>query len=141
MNKIYEEIVKIGLKVTPQRLAILKLLRKNQNHPTVEEVHNELLKEYPAISLTTVYNTLSRFVEAGMIRELNIDPNRMRFDTCTDSHDHFHCRVCNNVYNVVYDANAPADNLQNRKNVDGHNVDTVSINLQGVCKYCEGDNT
>jgi len=36
MNKIYEEIVKIGLKVTPQRLAILKLLRKNQNHPTVE---------------------------------------------------------------------------------------------------------
>ena len=140
MNKLYTEIVNMGLKVTPQRLAILKLLRKKQNHPTVEEVHNELLKEYPAISLTTVYNTLSRFVEAGMIRELNIDSNKMRFDTCTDSHDHFHCRVCDNVYNVVYDEPATADNLQNKKNVDGHNVDTVSINLKGVCKYCEADN-
>lgn len=141
MNKLYAEILNIGLKVTPQRLAILKLLRKNENHPTAEEVHNELIKEYPAISLTTVYNTLSRFVEAGMIKELNIDPNKMRFDTCIDSHDHFHCRVCDHVYNVLYDENISADNLQNKKSVDGHQVDTVSINLKGVCKYCESSDS
>lgn len=142
MNKLHEEILNMGLKVTPQRLAILKLLRKNQHHPTAEEVHHELLKEYPAISLTTVYNTLSRFVEAGMVKELNIDPNKMRFDTCIDSHDHFHCRVCDNVYNVVYDdAPVPAYNLQNKKNVEGHHIDSVSINLKGVCKYCEAVST
>jgi Fe2+ or Zn2+ uptake regulation protein len=141
VKKLQTDILNNGLKVTPQRLAILKLLRKNRTHPTAEEVHNELLKEYPAISLTTVYNTLSRFVEAGMIKELNIDPNKMRFDTCTDSHDHFHCRICDSVYNVVYDASVSADNLQNKKNVEGHRVDTVSINLKGVCKYCEAVST
>jgi Fe2+ or Zn2+ uptake regulation protein len=141
MNSLYTEILNIGLKVTPQRLAILKLLKNNQNHPTAEEVYNELLKEYPAISLTTVYNTLSRFVEAGVIKELNIDPSKMRFDTCMDSHDHFHCRVCNNVYNVNFDEQVAADNPQNKKSVDGHQVDKVSVNLEGVCKYCETDNS
>ena len=137
MKKLQTDISNIGLKVTPQRIAILKHLREHRNHPTAEKVHNELIKEYPAISLTTVYNTLSRFVEAGMIKELDIDPNKMRFDTCTDPHDHFHCRVCDNVYDVVYDLSILADNLKDKKNMDGHNIDTININVKGVCKYCE----
>ncbi|MGP8153686.1 MAG: Fur family transcriptional regulator [Smithella sp.] len=141
MNKLQTDILSNGLKVTPQRLAILKLLRKNRTHPTAEEIHNGLLKEYPAMSLTTVYNTLSRFVEAGMIKELNIDPNRMRFDICMDSHDHFHCRVCDNVYDVVYGESISADNMKNKKKMEGHRVDIVSINLKGVCKNCEAVST
>lgn len=137
MKKLHTDISKVGLKVTPQRIAILKHLRKNRTHPTAEKVHSELIKDYPAISLTTVYNTLSRFVEAGMIKELDIDPNKMRFDTITDPHDHFHCRVCDNVYDVFYDASVLADNLKNKKDMDGHRIDTININLKGVCKYCE----
>jgi Fur family peroxide stress response transcriptional regulator len=135
------DILNKGLKVTPQRLAILKLLRKKQTHPTAEEVHNELLKEYPAISLTTVYNNLSKFVEAGMLKELDIDPNKMRFDSSMNSHDHFHCRVCDSVYDIVYDASISVNNLQIKKNVEGHRIDTVNINLKGVCKNCEAVRT
>jgi Fe2+ or Zn2+ uptake regulation protein len=137
MKKLQTDISNIGLKVTPQRIAILKHLREHRNHPTAEKVHNELLKKYPAISLKTVYNNLSRFVEAGMIKELDIDPTKMRFEMCTDPHDHFHCRVCDNVYDVVYDLSILADNLKDKKNMDGHNIDTININLKGVCKYCE----
>ena len=141
MNKLQMDILNNGLKVTPQRLAILKLLRKKQTHPTAEEVHNELLKDYPAISLTTIYNNLSKFVEAGMLKELDIDPNKMRFDICMNSHDHFHCRVCDNVYDIVYDASISVDNRQIKKNVEGHRIDTVNINLKGVCKNCEAVRT
>jgi len=141
VNKLQMDILDKGLKVTPQRLAILKLLRKKQTHPTAEEVHNELLKEYPAISLTTVYNNLSKFVEAGMLKELDIDPNKMRFDISLNSHDHFHCRVCDNVYDIVYDASISVNNPQIKKNVEGHRVDTVNINLKGVCKNCEAVRT
>jgi Fur family peroxide stress response transcriptional regulator len=137
MKKLHKDISNVGLKVTPQRIAILEHLRKNRIHPTAEKIYHELLKEYPAISLTTVYNTLSRFVEVGMIKELHIDPNKMRFDTCTDPHDHFHCRVCDNVYDIDYNASILADNLQNKKTIEGHKVDAISINLKGVCKYCE----
>ena len=131
------DILNRGLKVTPQRVAVLKFLRENRIHPTAEKIHHELLKEYPAISLTTVYNTLSSFVEAGMVQELDIDPYKMRFDGCLDQHDHFHCRACDNVYDIDYNASILADNLRNRKTIEGHKVDAISINLKGVCKYCE----
>lgn len=130
-------ILNNGLKVTPQRLAILKLLRENVIHPTVEKVHFELLKEYPAISLTTVYNTLSRFVEAGMVRELDVDPHKKRFDHILEPHGHFHCRICDNVYDVIGSQPVSKDDMLNKKNVEGHRIDSISVNLKGVCKYCE----
>jgi len=140
MTKLQENILKNGLKVTPQRLAVLKFLKNNRIHPTAEKVHRALLKDYPSISLTTVYKTLAKFVEEGMIRELDIDPNKMRFDICTDDHDHFHCRVCDNVYDIFYDKKNCMDNLQ-KNNGEGHRVDSVSINLKGVCKHCESMST
>lgn len=137
MNKLINDISNSGLKVTPQRLAILKLLRENRNHPTAEKVHHELIKEYPAISLTTVYNTLSSFVEAGMVKELDVDSHKKRFDSTMDPHDHFHCRVCDSVYDVDYNRSMMTDDSRHTKKIEGHHVDLVSINLKGVCRYCE----
>ena len=137
MKELQRYILKNGLKVTPQRLAVLKILIGNRSHPTAEKIHHELLKEYPAISLKTVYDVLAKFVEAEMIRKLDIDQKKMRFDGCVDPHDHFHCRVCDNVFDVVYEERDRADNLR-KNNYDGHRVDSVRINLKGVCKNCEG---
>ncbi len=137
MTKLQKNILNNGMKVTPQRLAVLKYLEKNRIHPTAEKVHSALLKDYPSISLTTVYKTLAKFVEEGMIKGLDIDPNKMRFDICTDDHDHFHCQICDNVYDIFYDKKNCVDNLQ-KSNGEGHRVDSVSINFKGVCKYCEG---
>ena len=136
MVSLQTDILSKGLKVTPQRLAILKYLKENRVHPTAEKIYSEIIKEYPAISLTTVYKTLASFVEAKMVKEINIDPNKMRFDLYLDDHDHFHCRICDNVYDVDYNKTTLSD-PQDRKDVEGHHVDTVSINLKGVCRYCE----
>ena len=104
MTKLQKNILNKGLKVTPQRLAVLKYLRENRIHPTAEKVHSELVERIiRAISLTTVYKTLAKFVEEGLIKEVDIDPNKMRFDICIDDHDHFHCRACDNVYDVFFD--------------------------------------
>jgi Fur family peroxide stress response transcriptional regulator len=137
MKELCAHIVNNGLKVTPQRLAILKYLKENMNHPTVEKVHSELLNEYPAMSLTTVYNTLSSFVEAGMVKELEIDPHKMRFDFIMDPHGHFHCRVCDNVYDVMHDEMISEADLKNKKSKEGHRIDAISVNMKGVCRYCE----
>lgn len=137
MRELQIYILNNGLKVTPQRLAILKYLRENRIHPTAEKIYNELIKEYPCISLTTVYKTLARFAEEGLIKEVDIDPNKRRFDICTDDHDHFHCRVCDNIYDVFYDKKNWMDDLH-KNNGDSHRVDSVSINVKGVCKSCEG---
>jgi len=126
------KLKEMGLKVTPQRQAVLKLLRGNQTHPSAEKIYSEILKGYPGISFATVYNTLSKLVEAGEIRELDIDPRKKRFDPCLTPHAHFYCKVCRKVFDIVHDTLLPL----NIKKIDGHQVDGIQLNLKGVCKDC-----
>jgi len=123
----------IGLKVTPQRQAILKFFKGNQTHPSAEKIYSEILKKYPGVSFATVYNTLSKLVEAGEIRELDIDPNKKRFDPCVPPHAHFYCKVCGKVFDIVLDNPFPLE----MKRIDGHQVDAIQLNLKGVCKDCQ----
>jgi Fur family transcriptional regulator, peroxide stress response regulator len=135
LKEVRKEISKAGLKATPQRLAILKYIRKNMTHPTAEKVYQDLSRAYPGLSLKTVYKTLETFAEAGMIRGLDIDPKKMRFDACLDEHDHFYCEVCENIFDIA--ATPSGENWRNRKDMQGHNVQKISINFKGVCKFCE----
>ncbi|PHJ36752.1 hypothetical protein P378_20455, partial [Desulforamulus profundi] len=59
----------LGLKLTPQRLAILNLLEGNAKHPSAEEIYNQLKPQYPSLSLATVYNTLEILAKAGELQE------------------------------------------------------------------------
>lgn len=126
------KLKEIGLKITPQRQAILKLLEGNQTHPSAESIHSEIFKKYPGMSFATVYNTLSKLIEAGEIRELDIDPHKKRFDPCVTPHTHFYCKICGKIFDIVYDASRSV----NIKNIDGHQVEVIQVNLKGVCKNC-----
>jgi Fur family peroxide stress response transcriptional regulator len=134
---ITKKIKEIALRVTPQRHAILKFLEGNVTHPSAENIHHKLLKKMPNISFTTVYNTLSKLVEAGKIQEVYIDPNKKRFDPRIDPHHHFYCKVCGKVFDVGYDAPfSVIINPLNTKKLDGHQVDEIQIYIKGLCKDC-----
>lgn len=136
-DQTIEKLKEIGLKVTPQRQAILRLLDGNKTHPSADSIHRELLKEYQGISFATVYNTLSRLAKAGKIQELDIDPSKKRFDPCTAFHYHFYCRECGRVFDVACNT-IPVPPDQVDATVDGHQVDTIQLNFKGVCKECAG---
>lgn len=127
------KLKEIGLKVTPQRQAILKLLQGNETHPSAENIYSEILKRYPGVSFATVYNTLSKLVKAGKIQKLDIDPNKKRFDPQVNPHPHFYCQVCGRVYDMVYNSPLP----MNMKKKEGHQVDVIQLNLKGICKDCK----
>ena len=122
----------IGLKVTPQRQAILNLLQGNQNHPSAETIYSDISKRYPGISFATVYNTLSKLTDAGEIRELDIDPNKKGFDPCRTPHAHFYCKGCGEVFDIACDTSLPL----NIKKIAGHYLDSIQLNFRGVCKDC-----
>ncbi len=132
-----ETLKELGLKVTPQRQAILKLLSGNTAHPSADGIYREILKEYPGVSFATVYNTLSKLAEAGKIQELDIDPHKKRFDPYTAPHCHFYCTACGRVFDVACDAPLPGY-LAEGRTVEGHRVDAVQLNFKGVCKDCTG---
>jgi Fur family iron response transcriptional regulator len=79
-----------GLRSTRQRLALGALLFDGMDkHVTAEQVFDMARKTKARVSLATVYNTLHQFTEAGLLRQVVIDFNRIYFDTNTDDHHHF----------------------------------------------------
>jgi Fur family iron response transcriptional regulator len=86
VNKLREA----GLRPTRQRLALAKLLYENgDRHVTAEQLHDEATRSKVRVSLATVYNTLHQFCDAGLLREVVVEPGRSYFDTNTSDHHHF----------------------------------------------------
>ncbi len=81
-----------GLRPTRQRLALARLLLESgDRHVTAEQLHGEALAAQIKVSLATVYNTLHQFTEAGLLREVVVEPGRSYFDSNTSDHHHFFC--------------------------------------------------
>jgi Fur family iron response transcriptional regulator len=81
-----------GLRPTRQRLSLASLLfSKHDRHVTAEQLHLEAQAASIKVSLATIYNTLNQFTEAGLLREVVIEPGRSYFDTNTTDHHHFYC--------------------------------------------------
>ena len=75
---------------TSQRVEIARLLFSRCEHLSAEDVFVLLNREVPQASKATVYNTLGLFAEAGLIREVNVDPDRVFYDPNTEPHHHFY---------------------------------------------------
>lgn len=86
--EIREMLAKNGLRVTQQRIEILKLLMADYTHPTAEELFARLHLKFPALSLATVYKTLEILVSRNLIRKLRSDGLAVRFDADTSEHYH-----------------------------------------------------
>jgi len=82
------------LRPTRQRLALARLLfESGDRHVTAEQLHGEAADAAIPVSLATVYNTLHQFTEAGLLREVVVEPGRSYFDTNNADHHHFFCEA------------------------------------------------
>ncbi len=81
-----------GLRPTRQRLALARLLFADgaERHVTAEQLHGEAKGADVKVSLATVYNTLHQFTDAGLLREVVVEPGRSYFDTNVAEHHHFY---------------------------------------------------
>jgi Fe2+ or Zn2+ uptake regulation protein len=123
-----------GIKPTYQRLRILEYMSKNmKNHPTVEMIHEELLKDIPTISLTTVYNSLNTFLEKGLVDGVTITGTETRYDLDASSHHHFLCKNCGKIIDIeVKCAFAEGEKTA----VRGNKIEEVHGYFKGICKEC-----
>jgi Fur family peroxide stress response transcriptional regulator len=84
------KLVGKGLKVTPQRMAILEAIHKLDNHPTAENIIDYIRKNHPNISTATVYKVLDAFVSCGLISRVKTEKDSMRYDAVLDKHHHLY---------------------------------------------------
>ncbi len=130
------------MRVTPQRMAVLDHIRSSTAHPTAEEIYNAVRRDFPSISLNTIYKSLDAFEKAGLVSKFVIgDRGNYRYDFTTESHVHHLCRDCG----CVADIEPPAgDDLRAllrriREDEDRIEVDRIEIHLLGRCADCARD--
>ncbi len=124
-----------GIRPSLQRIRVLEYLVKNRNHPTVDMVFNDLVKEIPTLSKTTIYNTMKLFVDNGVAIVINIEDNETRYDADTSIHGHFKCTQCEGVFDFSVDG----DSLS-FSGLDGFSIEEYHIYLKGLCRVCRSKN-
>jgi Fur family peroxide stress response transcriptional regulator len=121
-----------GVKVTPQRIAIINYLEDFKNHPTAEDIYHAIIKNYPAISLATVYNTLEKLEEIDEITKLKIsDDNKVNYEYDQSPHHHFYCKACKKIFDIHVECE-----ISKKQNFDGHKIEEVHGYFKGLCKNC-----
>lgn len=128
-----ERYKKIGLKLTPQRLAILSCLEGNKDHPSAEDIYREVSGRFPTMSFATVYNTLSTLKQRGKVLELTIDFEKKRFDPNTKPHHHLICVRCKKVVDVndTYELKVSNSDRKGFELLGNH------IEFYGICPECK----
>lgn len=97
IGEITDKLSEKGLRVTPQRIAILAAIIKLNNHPTAEKVIEYIKKEHPNISVGTVYKVLDSFVENNLLRKVKTESGIMRYDPLPSSHHHLYCEETDRI--------------------------------------------
>lgn len=138
MSTIPEMLRSKGLKVTPQRIAILNMLMSTKEHPTAEAIFKALEPTNPTMSLATVYKTLDSFTEIGLIQELSIDNESVHYDYTTEFHPHIICRKCGHVFDLDIDVSNEIDSILDKVSSETeYAVDKEQLFFYGVCESCK----
>ena len=132
MEKSFKCLSKTNIRVTPQRLAVYKVLSEGK-HFTADFVYKKIKKGFPSISFATVYTILQLFKDKNLVSESRIDFERSTFEIKKDPHHHFMCRECS----TIIDIDIPlCDTLKNMK-VVGLTIENFQGYFYGLCKECK----
>ena len=130
-EKYLKQLKEKNLKITPQRLEILKYLDEHRTHPTVDEIYKNLKKNNPSLSKTTVYNSVETLDQYKIIQSITITGSEVRYDYNREMHNHFLCKTCGEIIDI--EVSCPMqDSMLNCK----HQIDEVHGYFKGTCKNC-----
>jgi Fe2+ or Zn2+ uptake regulation protein len=123
-----------GLKVTPQRQTIFRVLGGSTVHPTAESVYAAVSAELPTISLRTVYQTLNDLAAMGELSSLDLGTGSTRFDPNLEPHHHLVCEACGRIDDLH--ADFPGVAVPRDGEGAGFGVATTEIVFRGRCAAC-----
>ncbi|MBN2460975.1 MAG: transcriptional repressor [Candidatus Cloacimonetes bacterium] len=119
-----------------QRDRILELLSQTDIHPTVDWIYDRLKKEFPKLSLGTVYRNLAILIEQGLILRIHSGSTFDRFEVNRGSHYHLICEKCGKIRDFTMPVNMELEREASRMtdfSIQGHRVD-----FYGICPECQG---
>jgi Fur family ferric uptake transcriptional regulator len=129
-------IRRMHLKVTPQRMAILRHLVDGPRHTTVQELYDKVVVQHPDVGFATVYRLLKSMTESRLVTETRIGGLPARYElTPHGHHDHLTCSTCGQIYEFE---NRSIEDLQEKIAKEfGFKLTHHVLELYGVCASCQ----
>lgn len=134
LRHLVQGLKRSGIKLTKQRLEILREVAESHSHPDAETVHQRVRERVPTVSLDTVYRTLWLLSDLGLVTALAPPRDRVRFDANTRQHHHFICVSCGRIHDFSSD---DLDRLTLPDSVRelGH-ILSAQMEVRGICTSC-----
>lgn len=133
-NRLYGK----GLKVTPQRMAILDAIYKLGNHPTAENIIDHIRQSHPNIASGTVYKVLETLITNKLVKKVTTDKDIMRYDGIVDSHHHLYCTECEVIKDYVdEDLTTLLKNYFRHKQITGFHIQEFALQIKGTFDKCQ----
>ncbi|MGD1901003.1 MAG: Fur family transcriptional regulator [Geitlerinemataceae cyanobacterium] len=120
------------LRVTPQRFAVYANLLDRTDHPTAEQILDDLNRDAPTSSQATVYSSLQALREVGLVREVLLEEGIRRYDANVAPHHHFRCEACGTIEDIAWDEiHVSVGRLR-----PGLQVERYEVTVHGRCESC-----
>ena len=135
LDHIISKLKEREFRITPQRIAVLKILAESQEHPSAEAIYEKVKKDFPTTSLATIYKTVTLAKEIGEVMELGFSDGSNRYDGYNPSpHPHLICVQCKKIV----DPDMKDFHEMTRKVAKDSGFEIVNHRLDffGVCPEC-----
>jgi Fur family peroxide stress response transcriptional regulator len=124
-----------GIRLTPQRMAICKILSDTNRHPTAAMIYEQVKAQYPSLSMMTVYNTLNTLVNLGLVNELgSVGDDQVHYDGNIAPHINLACISCHKIVDITF---PHISNLGNEISIkSGYKLLGARMMYYGLCPSC-----
>ena len=136
--RLRQQAAERGLRMTPQRAVLLRVLSQTRTHPTADELYRKVRRLLPSVSHATVYRNLQELVQARLIATLERAGAAVQYDANPDDHHHFVCTKCGSVSDIyLRDIGYAID--RTRSATAPSRIERAELQLHGVCAACARD--
>ncbi|MBN2146308.1 MAG: transcriptional repressor [Anaerolineales bacterium] len=136
LDNLIQRLKEHGCRITPQRMAVLKIMLTSEEHPTVEEVYNRVRSAYPMTSMATIYKTVALLKEMGEVMEIGMGHGSNRYDGLhPEPHLHMICTSCNSITDI--EASDLIAMAQEKVRASGFQLSSQRLDFFGICAKCQ----
>jgi Fur family transcriptional regulator, peroxide stress response regulator len=125
-----------GFRITPQRIAVLRVLAASEDHPSVEMIYEKVRREFPTTSLATIYKTVTLLREMNEVLELGFPEGSNRYDGHKPyPHPHVICTKCRKI--IDPDLERLTDLKKELVSETGFQITSHRLDFFGICPDCQ----
>jgi Fur family peroxide stress response transcriptional regulator len=136
LNQMLSRLKEHDFRLTPQRLAVLKVLAVSEGHPTVEEIYDTVTAEFPTTSIATIYKTVHLLKQLNEVLELGFPDGSNRYDGNKPyPHPHVICTQCKKI--IDPDLGSLKDLTKEVIKETGFQIFNHRVDFFGTCRDCQ----